>query len=275
MNLIMKDKIAFLFLTVGDLNQELMWKDFFNEGGDRCTIYAHTKEVDKLEDSILKDKQIDDKIETKWGHISLVQATNLLFKHALKDKNNKYFMLVSETCMPLYSFDFIYDIVTKHKKSWVNETGRKLKFKENAIKKLTNPESIGILKPRDMKFCSQWILLNRKHAEIVSKYDYTDTVFKNQLGVADECYHINVLKHHDPNFFKNSFTSEEITFKKFLGLRHPHPHEWSIKKGVKTLRMLSSFKSSMFFRKVESANKLDYKDIKECEFNNYKIKYYG
>ena len=50
---------------------------------------------------ILKKYCIKDKVKTKWADISLIKATLKLFNIAFKNENNKYFILLSDKCIPL------------------------------------------------------------------------------------------------------------------------------------------------------------------------------
>jgi hypothetical protein len=97
----MNNKYAFLFLTYNDLNQPLIWDQFFKKG---VNIYIHPKYKNRLK-SKYKKYVIGDHISTTWGDISIVEATLLLLKEAYKNKHNEYFTLCSNSCVPLYSFN--------------------------------------------------------------------------------------------------------------------------------------------------------------------------
>ena len=47
------------------------------------------------------------------GDISLVKATLNLFKEAFQKEDNKYFILLSDKCIPLYNANDIYNKVKK------------------------------------------------------------------------------------------------------------------------------------------------------------------
>ena len=100
--------IAFMFLTIGDLKQEYYWKKLFeNVPKNLYNIYVHNKEEVKsewLQQYTLKD---DEKIDTHWGSITLVKATLILIKKALENKDNQRFILLSDSCLPFHSFDYI------------------------------------------------------------------------------------------------------------------------------------------------------------------------
>ena len=48
-------------------------------------------------------------VRTKWGDRSLIYAEGELYDEALEDKNNTVFVLLSETHIPIKSFDEAYE----------------------------------------------------------------------------------------------------------------------------------------------------------------------
>ena len=57
--------------------------------------------------------------KTQWGTISLVLAEGLLYKAALKNKDNKYFCLLSESDIPLWTFPEFYNYLNTKNKSYM------------------------------------------------------------------------------------------------------------------------------------------------------------
>ena len=103
-------KIALCFLTYGNLSQPKLWSRIINENNDKLNVYIHNKNnfIDteyNLERFCIKNKEE----KTAWGHISLVRATLRLFEEAYKNEENVAFILLSDKCIPLYDFDFIYN----------------------------------------------------------------------------------------------------------------------------------------------------------------------
>jgi hypothetical protein len=77
--------------------------------------------------------------ETAWGHIT--EAEVELLKVAYQDKDNYKFITISESCIPIQSFDKFYDTVTSDPKSWIKlmnisqyDQEARLKIKGNFIK---------------------------------------------------------------------------------------------------------------------------------------------
>jgi len=212
-----KDKIAFLFLTRNNLTQPKLWYDFLSDGTDRCQIYSHTKEKERITQKYLLDSQIPEHVHTEWGNVSLVKAANLLIKNALKDPTNKYFVLVSDSCIPVRSFDIIYEVLTKMDKSFlyteITPQGNRYNRRMDAFVQLKDPERLNVTLDTFTRN-SQWMILNREHAEIIDKYNYEE-LYEN-FYIADEWYHYNVLQKHDPNILNNTIRNHKTTYFGYL-----------------------------------------------------------
>ena len=102
------NKIAFLFLTIDK----------------KYSIYVHPKYSNKVSDSILKGNIIGDTVETKHGF--LVEAMIKLMNAGLKDKDNKFFVFVSDSCIPIKKFNILYEEVFTIGKSIVGKMFLKL-----------------------------------------------------------------------------------------------------------------------------------------------------
>ena len=277
------DKIAFLFLTRNNLKQPKLWYDYLIEGSNRCNIYAHSKERDKLNQQFLIDAQIPEQVQTDWGNSNLVTATNLLIKNALKDPTNKYFILVSESCIPLYQFEIIYDVlINKLKKSMLytfdtpNINNTKDRQRDNAMLQLTNPEKLNLTWETITKN-SQWMILNRNHAKIVDKYNH-ENMWKD-FNVADEWYYYNVINYYDSNLKKNIIETIKPTFFSYFGLdtkektknltiddikkikskSAAHPTEYN---NIEKILKLREEHLSLFLRKITPNLKVKYEDLK-------------
>ena len=96
-------KVAFLNLSYNSFNKNDIWKDFFDRGDQNSfNLYIHPKDDSQC---VFSDYFIDNRVETAWGHFSLVEATIELMKAALEDEDNEYFTLISDSHAPLYSLD--------------------------------------------------------------------------------------------------------------------------------------------------------------------------
>lgn len=104
-------KIAFLFLTIGDINQPNVWTKYFKDNYHKVSIYTHAKVPDKIVTPWLKNSVISAHVDTAWGKIT--NAYYHLFKEAVKDPNNVKFVTISESCIPLKRFDLFYEMMTE------------------------------------------------------------------------------------------------------------------------------------------------------------------
>ena len=190
------NKIAFLFLTIDNLKHSSIWEEYF-KGVDKkkYNIYVHPKHHDKVSDDILKGNIIDDLVETKHGF--LVEAMIKLMNAGLKDKDNKFFVFVSDSCIPIKRFDVLYEEVFKIGKSivgkmflkkWNKGDGKKSGRYGDAVQKVKKTE---VIPKRCFSKFSQWSILIRGDVEkiVVSKY----LKFFYVLNAGDEFY-LSILK---------------------------------------------------------------------------------
>ncbi len=177
-------KIAFLFLIYGDINHEDMWYRFF-KGVDKSkySIYIHYKF-----DTVLKyfeEYKLKNCISTNYGDISLVYAQQFLLSKALEDESNTKFVFISNSCIPLKSFDYVYEKLTKNENSYFGiSTG--FYFPHSFINGLN-------FSTRDVCKASQWCILNREHAKICSSDKVLVYHFKN-IFAPEEYYFLSVCK---------------------------------------------------------------------------------
>jgi hypothetical protein len=181
-------KIAFCFMIYDCINNEELWKKFFDSADiNKYNIYIHYKHNKKLK--YFEDKKIKHCIPTAWGDKSLVKASNLLFKTAFEDDLQNYkFTLISNSCIPLKSFDFIYDKLTKDNMGYINEAKIQDYYKQFYLYK-KNPDLFAK--------CGQWVILNRKMVEKMAfvDEDFIDITFHG-MNLIDEIYYHTYIKHH-------------------------------------------------------------------------------
>lgn len=109
-------KIAFLFLTIDNMLAPKIWDKFFEnkENEKFYNIYVNAKYSHKISkdqwylyNNILPTHLLVN--NTKRKKLSLVRASNILFKTAYNDDIlNQKFILLSESHVPLYNFNKIY-----------------------------------------------------------------------------------------------------------------------------------------------------------------------
>ena len=88
------------------INQEELWHYFLkNIDPNRFNIYILYKINKPLK--YFEKYKLKNTIETCWGCLSIVLAQNLILKQALQDTNNQHFIWLSDSCIPIKSFDYI------------------------------------------------------------------------------------------------------------------------------------------------------------------------
>lgn len=173
-------QIAFLFLILDNPNFPKIWDSYFRGHKDKYNIYIHSKQKEK---TLWKSKNIIEKIqETSWGHI--VSAYIELFKEAYKNPNNMKFLTISESDIPIKSFDTFYDDCISDKRSWI----KFLKIKNYNWKERINKQP-NQNKPKHFikhlaRFC-----LNREHVgELLQKSKEKQLEFFYKMHVGDEFF---------------------------------------------------------------------------------------
>jgi hypothetical protein len=194
------NKIAFLFLTIDNLKHPNIWDMFFDKvDKKKYNIYVHPKNVNKVTNKLLTSSNlIKTPAETKHGY--LVKGMKLLMDSALKDKDNKYFIFVSDSCIPIKKFDKVYDDITnKYKTNLVLE----MRLKSFDIKVRYNKK----LPRKCFKKFSQWSILTRNSVEIIVKSKYLPLFYNMNAG--DE-FILSILQCEDESFNYKSLPSTYV-----------------------------------------------------------------
>ena len=201
-------KIAFLFLIYDIINQEELWHLFFKDiDPNKFSIYIHYKTNKPLK--YFEKYKISNCIPTKWGHVSLIHAHNLLFKTALLDTKNYKFINISQACIPLKSFDHIYDFLIKDDLAHFNDMGGSCFPRCNSL--------LQYIPASNIKKMSEWFILNRNLALIFSLIDinYINKLYGN-IFAPDEHFFItyildnkynNQVVIHSQNINSTTFTN--------------------------------------------------------------------
>ncbi|XP_047050494.1 glycosyltransferase BC10-like [Lolium rigidum] len=114
-------KVAFLFLTRGPLPFARLWERFFRGHNGLYSVYVHALPnyvLNVSASSPFYGRQIPSQ-EVSWGSITLVDAEKRLLANALLDHSNQRFVLVSESCVPVYNFPTVYEYLVNSAHSFV------------------------------------------------------------------------------------------------------------------------------------------------------------
>ncbi|KAJ0250992.1 hypothetical protein HA466_0133950 [Hirschfeldia incana] len=195
-------KIAFLFLTQGTLPFELLWDEFFKGHEGKFSIYIHSSKerpVDHISPNFY-DREIHSD-EVTWGRTSMVDAEKRLLVNALEDPDNQHFVLLSESCIPLHTFDYTYRYLLYSSVSFIESfvdpgphgTGRHM---ERMLPEITK---------QDFRKGAQWFTMKRQHAVILMADSLYYSKFRKYCGVSKPDTEGNknctADEHYLPTFF--------------------------------------------------------------------------
>ncbi|EXB77042.1 hypothetical protein L484_014168 [Morus notabilis] len=119
-------KIAFLFLARRNLPLDFFWESFFeNADAANFSIYVHSAPGLAFDESTTRShffhgRQLRNSIQVGWGESTMIQAERLLLEAALEDPANQRFVLLSDSCVPLYNFSYIYNYLMASPRSFVD-----------------------------------------------------------------------------------------------------------------------------------------------------------
>lgn len=242
-------KIAFLFLTIDNLNFENLWKKYFQDNMSMINIYMHPKipnNVSYLKNSIIKNLK-----KTVWG--KLVNAEISLLETALlDDKDNYYFILLSESCLPIKNFKKLYNFLQQNKSySFINF--------------VKNNKYIDKFKYKH----SQWFCLNRHHVKkLLSDKKNIQKIYSN-LYTGDEYIFNNILPDDKIKDMAITFVNwdnlskgEEIHSKiKKLWTEYDNTNDEKIIETIKQLKI----ERDLYSKHPKEYNKLTKKEIEEIK----------
>ncbi|XP_028210604.1 glycosyltransferase BC10-like isoform X2 [Glycine soja] len=193
-----KPKVAFLFLSPGSLPFEKLWHMFFQGHEGKFSVYVHSsKEKPTHVSSFFVGREIHSE-PVGWGKISMVEAERRLLAHALLDPDNQHFVLLSESCIPVRRFEFVYNYLLLTNVSFIDSyvdpgphgNGRYIEHMLPEVEK------------KDFRKGSQWFSMKRQHAIIVMADSLYFTKFKHHCRPNMEgnrnCY---ADEHYLPTFF--------------------------------------------------------------------------
>ncbi|XP_062223937.1 glycosyltransferase BC10-like [Phragmites australis] len=194
-------KIAFMFLTPGSLPFEKLWEKFLQGHDGRYSIYIHASHEKPVHSSSLFVGREIHSEKVVWGRISMVDAEKRLLANALEDVDNQFFVLLSDSCVPLHTFDYIYNYLMGSNVSFIDcfldpgphGSGR------------YSTEMLPEIEQRDFRKGAQWFAVTRRHALVI----LADNLYYNKFKlyckpaegrncIADEHYLPTLFNMVDP-----------------------------------------------------------------------------
>lgn len=211
-------KLAFLFLIYDDIWNEELWHLFFLRiDPQKYVIHIHFKQQKEL--LYFENRKLKLCVPTKYADISLCYAHNLLFKEALQDSDVYKMINVSQACCPLKSFDYIYDRLCLDENSHFNIS----RECTTCINKHNQP-ALNFFDESELWKSSEWFILNRNHALLVTNNDTFLSYFKDVVA-PEEVYFISVIKKFAPDLcsITDNLADGATTFTNWQGMDYKFP----------------------------------------------------
>lgn len=155
-------KVAFMFMTKGPLPLSPLWERFFKGHKGLYSIYVHSLpsyDADFPASSVFYKRQIPSQV-VEWGMMSMCDAERRLLANALLDIDNEWFILLSESCIPLHNFSIVYRYLSRSRYSFIGAFDEDSPFGRGRY----NPNLAPQVNLTEWRKGSQWFEVNRKLA---------------------------------------------------------------------------------------------------------------
>ncbi|XP_019174392.1 PREDICTED: uncharacterized protein LOC109169929 [Ipomoea nil] len=217
-------KVAFMFLTRGELPMMPLWERFF-KGQDKniYSIYVHALPgyvLSVANTSVFYKRQIKSQ-NVEWGSVSLVDAERRLLANALLDFSNERFVLLSESCIPVYDFPTVYKYLTESTHSFIESYDDPTRYGRGRYNTRMKPD----IKLHEWRKGSQWFEMNRALAIIIVSETKFYAMFKKYCRPScypDEHYIPTYLQLHHGYMNAN----RSVTYVDW-SLGGPHPASYT------------------------------------------------
>ncbi|KAK4757851.1 hypothetical protein SAY87_019152 [Trapa incisa] len=169
-------KIAFMFLTKGSMPLAPLWERFLRGHEQQYSIYVHTSpsfHPHFRPSSVFYNRHIPSQV-AEWGRMSICDAERRLLANALLDISNERFVLLSESCIPLFNFSFIYNYIARSRYSFVGAFDDPGPYGRGRYNPNMSPE----VNLTDWRKGSQWFEINRRLAVSIVKDTFYYPKFK-------------------------------------------------------------------------------------------------
>jgi len=192
----MKVALCFLISYNHIINKEEIWIKWINEISNIINVYIHYTDYSKIKSKWIKKYIIPKNYIQKTNYTHVVPAYFSLLKYALKDKNNKWFCFLTESCCPIISpYEFKekfyklsnYSIIKCSKISWnplfVNRAN--LKYIDKELHLTNNP----------------WFTLTRESANKCIIYSFENYKFFKLIcdGIIANESIFSIILHNEKN----------------------------------------------------------------------------
>lgn len=211
-------KLAFCFLIYDVINNDELWNIFFKSvDKNKYSIYIHYKFNKPLK--YFEQHKLKNCIETKYEDQTIPLAYNILFREAYKDENNYKFIILSGSCIPFKSFDFIYYKLIQYHYGYLNICPQAQCF----------PNCDTLLEVIDKNLISKssnWFILNRKLVKSLcfDKDEFLNKHYNTVYAPAEYFYYtfIKILNLEDEIITTPNVANDASTFTNWAGMDYKY-----------------------------------------------------
>ncbi|XP_065877556.1 glycosyltransferase BC10 isoform X2 [Euphorbia lathyris] len=150
-------RIAFLFIARNRLPLDMVWDAFLKVIDVLQGVFSSRARNLNFQFTFILGLAL---YSVDWGEATMIQAERILLRHALEDPQNERFVFLSDSCIPLYNFSYTYDYIMSTATSFVDS------FADTKDGRY-NPKMAPVVLVDKWRKGSQWVVLTRKHAEVV------------------------------------------------------------------------------------------------------------
>lgn len=183
-------KLAFCFLTYDIIVRYDIWNIFFqNIDIEKYVVFIHPKRIIDFNKYNFKYNIVKNRINTtSKDNITIVKATLKLLEETFNyDNEISHFIFLSQSCIPIYSFNILYNIITKFPSSVLSHIDNNKKDRyyhlSNSIMKYIRYNNFVKQQPN--------MILVRDDVNYLINNDLTVHFYK--MNCPDEHYFINIL----------------------------------------------------------------------------------
>ncbi|KAH9623859.1 hypothetical protein KSS87_006445 [Heliosperma pusillum] len=247
-----------------ELTDEELASQAGHEG--KFSVYVHASQRKPVHQSnyfINRDIRSD---KVVWGQVSMIDAERRLLGNALNDPDNHHFVLLSDSCVPLHKFEYVYNYLMYSNLSYIDSFVDPGPHGNDRF----SPHMLPEIEKKDFRKGGQWFTMKRQHALIVvsdslyySKFkNYCRPGFEGRNCYSDEHYVPTLFNMIDPEGMANwSVTHVDWSEHKW------HPKSYRLQDvSYELLQNLTSIDESLH----ETSEKRKQVDIKPCLWNGAK-----
>lgn len=250
----MKVALCFIISYHHILNKEQIWIDWIKENRDIINVYFHYKDINMIQSPWIKLYTIPPKYTHKTTYYNVVPAYMALLTYAFHhDNENKWFCMLTDSCVPIISptkfrqlfFEHCYSSIFKWRPANWNLT-------------IHRRANLRLLKQEYWLANDPWFTLSRSHVhKCIIFYTVKNSIYQtvNDGGLANESIFAIILQTFNELTNPNVILNEQSTIADWYRMSSPtspYLFKEATPDNINIIKkLLKENKYSMFLRKVD------------------------